>query len=327
MPKPTREMQAVLDRLAVEDAGLPDPTLVQPSEGRALAERKNARWQVDHPTMRTVTRVTVPVDGDLNTPDHEALLLVPEAASPGALLFIHGGGFAYCSIDTHERIARVLARDTGLPVLSVNYRLAPEDGFPAGLHDTVAAWRWLKSRPDALGLTAGPMIIAGDSAGANIALCATLHEQAAGKPAPDGCLLLYGTFAADFETESYRQFAEGYGLTTQQMKRYWDWYAPDPEQRNDPLASPLLADDAALAALPPVFLLKAELDPLASDTDLLKNRLDRLGRNDPFRVESGVVHGFLQMTPHLSAARESAAAAAKAAKRFVEQANRTGREP
>ncbi|SDB24446.1 alpha/beta hydrolase fold domain-containing protein [Bauldia litoralis] len=325
LPKPTAEMQAMLDRLAREDAGLPDPTTIPPEEGRALAERKNARWQVEQPEMETVRTFAVPPDPDLETTGNAVMLFRPPNAGSGAILFVHGGGFAFCSLRTHERFMRVLAAESGRAVIGVEYRLAPENPFPAGLNDVIAAWRAVQADPAAYGIDPGGLVLSGDSAGANLALAATLHEIEASLPVPDGCLLFYGTYAVDFSTPSYNDFAEGFGLTTAMMQRYWDWYAPDAGARSGPLAAPMAASDDAIRALPPLHLLVAECDPLASDTHALAARLKRLGRDDDMRVEPGVVHGFLQMTQHLAAARASVSAAAMAANRFLEDANKNGR--
>jgi acetyl esterase len=102
------------------------------------------------------------------------------------------------------------------------------------------------------------------------------------------------------------------------MRRYWDWYVPDMRKRSEPFANPLAASDTALKMLPPLYLLAAECDPLASDTLLFKERLDRVGRSDPLHVEPGVVHGFLQMTPKLAAARDCVAAAGRAARKMID---------
>jgi acetyl esterase/lipase/DNA-binding GntR family transcriptional regulator len=318
MARPSKEMQFVLDRLAEEDAGLPDPLTLAAVDGRALAEQRNRRWQVEQPAMDASLNGLVPARAGLDTPDVPIVVHRPINAKPGAILFVHGGGFAFCSNRTHERSMRVLAEATGRAVVGADYRLAPEHPFPAGLHDVVAVWRAILQTPETYGIALGPMIIAGDSAGANLALAAVLHERAAGRVAPAGCLLFYGTYAADFDTPSYRDFAEGFGLTTAAMRRYWDWYLADPKQCTDPLAAPLHASDAALAALPSLYLLAAEVDPLASDTYALKSRLDAIGRSDTMRIVPGVVHGFLQMTPRLSAARSAFLEAAEAANRFME---------
>ena len=324
--RPTPEMQRLLDWLANEDADLPDPLTLSAADGRALAEQRNRRWQVDQPAMDASYDATVPADAALGTGSVPIVVHRPVGAKPGAVFFIHGGGFAFCSNATHERCMRVLARATGRAVVGADYRLAPEHPYPAGLDDVVAVWRALSRAAADYGVAPGPMVIAGDSAGANLALAAVLREGAAGGVLPAGCLLFYGAYAADFDTPSYRDFAEGFGLTTAAMRRYWDWYLGDRDQRTDPFAAPLFASDAMLAALPPLYLLAAEVDPLASDTHALKGRLDGLGRNDAMRVEPGVVHGFLQMTPRLAAARIALADAAGAASHFIEQANQKGRK-
>lgn len=313
------EMRVVLDRLAVEDAGLPDPTLLPPAEGRALTARLNARWNVDLPAMAAVCSLSVPGGDGRPVP---VRLLVPPQADPGFILYVHGGGWAFCSAETHERAARLLALDAGVAVATFDYRLAPEHPFPAGLDDCVALWRAAAAGAvDGLP-TAGPRAIAGDSAGANLALALMLHEQRQGRRLPDLALLFYGAYGADFDTPSYRDRADGPGLTRAKMMRYWDWYAPPGRvDRADPLVAPLHADDASLAGLPPLYLTAAEIDPLRSDTELLHARLAALGRRDPFRLHEGVVHGFLQMSTRLAAARTAIAEAGSAFRQLAGPVN------
>ncbi len=283
------------------NGALPDPTLLTPAQGRAQTERANAFWNRDLPEMTAAEAVTVPADPALGTAPIRARRLVPPGVRAGLLLFVHGGGFAFCSPATHERCARVLASETGLTVLVPDYRLAPEHPFPAGLTDTVAA---LRAAPGFAEIP-GDLAIAGDSAGANLALAALLHEIAAGRPAgAAAAALFYGVFDADFETPSYRFFRNGPGLTRDKMRRYWDWYLA-PEGRRDPLAAPLRAGDAALAALPPTRLIAAAVDPLLSDSLGLGSRL-----GTPVTVVPGVTHGVLQMSRDLPQARAALAEAA-----------------
>ncbi len=132
-----------------------------------------------------------------------------------------------------------------------DYRLAPEDPFPAGLKDVVAAVRTAFPATADLGVTPGPLLISGDSAGANLALSAMLHEQAAGRPGLAGALLFYGTYDCDFDTPSYTEFAEGFGLTRAKMQRYWAAYSGGREPTAlapEVLACPLRASDQALLA-------------------------------------------------------------------------------
>jgi len=317
-PALTPELAALLELIAVEDGPPVDPTLLPPVEGRALAARSNARWNVDLPAMSRVGEMFVLADAELGSAKCRVRALVPELAKAGAVLFVHGGGFAFCSPETHERCARLLARECQLPVLMPDYRLSPEHPYPAGLRDVIACLRTIAASPALFGVARGPLLVAGDSAGANLALAAMLHEQRRGRALPQGGLLFYGVYGADHETPSHRRFADGPGLTTAKMRRYWDWYLPDEARRKEPLAAPLHAADAELRSLPPLHLLAAGIDPLLSDTIALSRRLEALGRRDRVTIVPGVIHGFLQMSVSLEAARNAIAEAGAAARRFAQ---------
>lgn len=295
-------MQALWDRLTVEDAGLPDATTLPPAEGRALQSRLFARWNADMPEVANAA--TFAVSGPAGPIACE--LTTPAGARPGVILFLHGGGWAFGDLTSHRRFMRVLANETGRRVLGVDYRLAPEHPYPAGLADATAVWRWLVEARAGDPALAGPAAVAGDSAGANLALALILSEQAAGRPAPQAGLLFYGCFAADLESPSYLRFAEGYGLTRERMRRFWSWYAPGrfegPHPR-DPLLEPLLADAAALARLPPLYLNAAGLDPLLNEDIAMARRLKQAGAPFRFALHEGVHHGFMQMTAFLPEAR------------------------
>jgi len=306
--EPNPRMQAVLERLMEEDAGLPDPTTLPPQEGRELAARTNLRWNVELPDMADAR------DAEL-APGIPGRLLIPKNdEGDGAILFIHGGGWAFCSMETHERAARLLAIHAAAPVVTFDYRLAPEHPYPEGLEDTLAAWRAFAA------MFAGRhLAMAGDSAGANLAVAAMLRLQAAGSPLPDAGLLFYGVYDHDFESQSYRDCAEGPGLTRAKMRRYWDWYQPEQGRRDDPFISPVAAaSDEALKALPPLYLNAAEVDPLRSDTEKFHARLTALGRTDTLKIFGGVVHGFMQMSSALpdalTATQEAGAAFKKTSK-------------
>jgi acetyl esterase len=312
------DMAALMQHVLEEDGPQPDPTLLSAAEGRAAAAKGNWRWNVDLPAMADVREYHIPADLKLGSAECRTRVLVPKGRIGGTLLFVHGGGFAFCSPETHERCARVLAVESGMAVVVPDYRLAPEHPYPAGLMDVVAVLRALTSDPSSLALEAGPLLVSGDSAGANLALAAMIHEQRSGRKLPEGALLFYGVYAGDNTLPSYIRFAEGPGLTSAKMKRYWDWYVPNEEDRHNPLASPLKASDAELRALPPLWLQAAGIDPLLSDTLALGQRLRELGRDDPVTVIPGVVHGFLQMTVSLQAARDALAAAGAAARKLAQ---------
>ncbi len=294
-PRPSPAMCAILERLAAEDRGLADPTTLTPQAGRALAHLANMRWNEELPAVaeaRTIMHGGLP--GRLVVPGNDN--------GREAILHVHGGGWAFCSAATHEGAARRLANACGARVLTVDYRLAPEHPYPQGLEDVIAAWA---ARDRKFSWS-----IAGDSAGANLALAAMLRLIGAGatQDLPASALLFYGVYGTDFTTPSYEQHAEGPGLTRAKMQRYWNWYAPE-SRRGDPDVAPLAATDAALTALPPLYLNAAQLDPLRSDTEHLAKRLRALRQGDRFDLVPGVVHGFMQMGPALAEAREAFARA------------------
>ncbi len=301
----TAEMAALMARVVAEDGVQPDPTMLAPAEGRALSEKSNRRWNLDCPEVASRFSVRLSVDSELGNAPCRLEVTVPHDAGKGAIVFMHGGGFAFCSPETHERLARVLAIEAGLPVLMPDYRLAPEYPYPAGLLDCIAATRQAFAATAGKSVMPGPLLVAGDSAGANLALASALREQSKGRFDISGALLFYGNFDRNFETPSYRQFENGPGLTRGKMERYWEWYLGSASAEPDALACPLLASDEALARLPPLHLMAAGIDPLLSDSVKLAKRLEAIGRSERLTIFPGVTHGFLQNTIDLDAAREA----------------------
>lgn len=285
------EMQAVIDRLLAEDGVQPDPTLLPPPEGRALAEASNRRWNQSGPKMARQLIVET-ADG------RRAYVFVPgNDTGARAILYIHGGGWCFCSAATHEGAARHLAQATGAPVVTFDYRLAPEHPYPAGLEDCLAVW----AGRDAI-LAGRVWSVSGDSAGANLAVAMMLRLPSTERP--ETGLLFYGVYDADFDSPSYLYAADGPGLTRDKMRRYWDFYTGT-RDRSDPCLTPLHAPDAMLAALPPLYLNAAEIDPLCSDSERFAARLRALGREDRFDLTRGVIHGFMQMSQWLPQSEEA----------------------
>lgn len=277
------EMRTVLDRLLAEDGPVPDPTLLPADEGRALSEASNRRWNTGEPAMAQVFRRDTPLGGMAN------IYLPDSDQGRDAILFIHGGGWAFCSAATHDGAARQLAQECGAAVVTFDYRLAPEHPYPAGLEDCLTIWA---AREELL--PGRRWSISGDSAGANLAVATMLRLK--GRDMPAAGLLFYGVYAANFDSPSYTEIAEGPGLTRAKMQRYWDWYAPADSRATDLCLTPANASDAALATLPPLYLNAAELDPLRSDSDVFAARLAALGRADIYDLIPGVTHGFMQMS-------------------------------
>jgi acetyl esterase len=208
------------------------------------------------------------------------------------IVFAHGGGFVFCGLDSHDDLCRAMTNGVGAIVVSVDYRLAPEFPWPAALDDVYAVADWAGEHAGELGADPARLIVAGDSAGGNLATVTALLARDRGRPAIAGQLLIYPTVAADFGTESYRSFGTGYYNTAAAMAWYWDQYVPDHADRSDPTASPL---QAQLAGLPPAVVITAGFDPLHSEGESYAKALADSGVTTVHRTYAGGVHGFMTM--------------------------------
>ena len=223
-------------------------------------------------------------------------LYTPHGSGPFPLLvFFHGSGFVLCSLDTHDGMCRHLCAGAGCVVASVDYRLAPEDKFPAGIDDCLHATRWAAAHAAELGADPARIAVAGDSAGANMAAVTAIRVRDEGGPALCGQLLLYPV--TDYHTPgtpSYRDNAEGYGLTRTTMEWFWAHYLNDPSEGAHPHASPLRA--SSLSGLPLAFVVTAEYDPLRDEGELYAERLRQAGVPTKLSRYDGVNHGFMFWT-------------------------------
>ncbi|MGH7121663.1 MAG: alpha/beta hydrolase [Acetobacteraceae bacterium] len=224
-----------------------------------------------------------------------------ESALP-ALVYFHGGGWVWSSVDTHDRVARELAAASGVAVVSVDYALSPEAEFPQALEECAAVIAYLAVSGAAWGIDPRRLLLGGDSAGGNLALATALLLRARKAPPPRGILAVYPVCDSDLATPSYREFAEGYVLTAEKMRFYWSVYAPRPADRLHPLAAPLRAE---LAGLPPVLIQLAQLDVLRSEGEMLAAKLQAAGVAVTREIYGGLLHGFLRTTAHVAGAREA----------------------
>ena len=252
----------------------------------------------------------LPVSGDRWLPLRgrriQCRVHLPAGAGPHpVLLYIHGGGWVWNSIDTHDRLMREYAAAAGCAVVGPDYALSPEAVFPQALEECEAVLRWIAAEGESWRLDPGRIVLGGDSAGANIAAGLALSLRDGGAPLPlRGLLLNYGVFDSRLDTPSYREFATGHGLTEERMRFYWNAYAPRPADRLNPLAAPLRAD---LAGLPPCLLHIAELDVLASENHAMAAKLRAAGVAVETRLFPGTVHGFLRAVGSVPAAQRAVA--------------------
>ena len=222
------------------------------------------------------------------------------------LVWFHGGGWVWSSVDTHDRLAREYAAAGEVAVVNVDYALSPEAKFPTALEECAAVAAWLAEHGAGWGLDASRMVLGGDSAGGNLALAAALLLRDRGGPPLRGILAVYPVCDADFTRPSYRQYAEGFMLSAEKMRFYWDAYVPHDCDKLHPLAAPLRAN---LAGLPPVLVQQAELDVLRSEGEALVAALRATRVPVEHQVFPGVIHGFMRHTGRVARAREAVAKA------------------
>lgn len=240
------------------------------------------------------------VDEALPTPDGATIpvrVLVPVDRPRAVIVYYHGGGWVIGAIDEYDTLGRLLAQRTGAAVVLVEYRLAPEHRYPTAPEDAWTALQWASShlpqiagRPDA---AAVPVIVAGDSAGGNLAAVVAQRAAAAGGPEIGLQVLVYPVTDADLDNATYTDPANQALLTRDGMVWFWDHYAPDPADRRRPDAAPLQAAD--LAGLPPAVVLLAEHDVLRAEGEAYATRLEAAGVPVDLRILDGQMHGFFQM--------------------------------
>jgi acetyl esterase len=247
------------------------------------------------PPVARLERLSIKGDGGLI----ELKLVSTEAGAPkGAILYLHGGGFAFASLHTHERLMRRLARASGLMVVGVEYRRTPEHPYPAALDDALAAFRWLGAGGDGRFPPGLRTALVGDSAGANLALALAMKLRdgigsGSGGRQPDALGLIYGMYDRDMRSASHARYGDGrYGLSTARLEWFWTQYLSRAEDAADPHAVPALGD---VAGLPPVAAFIAERDCLADDTRALVARLEAAGVNHSLDVFEGFTHGAIQL--------------------------------
>lgn len=298
----------------VRQSGIaPADPLTQPlDEARIAARRYQGLWNQPFPAVDKV------ITAETASPRGTKLALrifYPQSrrASLPVLVYFHGGGFALNGVDTHERLMRLLALRSGVAVVGVSYTLAPELRFPGQLEEALAAIAWVRRHGAEFGLDGAHLAVGGDSAGANLALAATLSLRDRENWVPAFGLLLYGMFSADLGGPSHRAYGGGgFGLTTERVDWFWRQYLADHAQRDNPLAAPLWAD---LTGLPPQLVIGAGLDCLLDDSRGLALRLDAAGVPNTLSIYPQMPHSFMQMNAHLpqadAAVSEAAAALAR----------------
>ncbi len=221
------------------------------------------------------------------------------------MVFFHGGGWVTGDLDRHDPLCRELTMRIGCLTVSVDYRLAPENRFPAGLEDCYAAVQWAAVNAPALGADAARLAVCGDSSGGNLAAATCLLVRDRGGPQILCQTLLYPVLDSSLDTPSQKSLAEGYFLTRSRMDWYWKQYVKDDRDRANPYAS--LAHAADLRNLPPAIIFTAEFDPLRDEGAAYARRLAQAGVKVTYRCYEGTIHGFISFAAAIDKGRQAIA--------------------
>lgn len=289
------QARALLERAA--QAKYPPVYTVSPQEARRMYREMCRSLQPPAPEVAAVSELSFPGPGG-----PLALRLyrprgVPDACLP-VVVFFHGGGFTLGDLDTHDVPCRTLANFTRCAVLSVDYRLSPEHKFPAAFDDGVAAVRWTAAHAAELGLDAGRIVVAGDSAGGNLAAGAALALRG-GAVRIALQVLIYPGLDMRGTLPSHTEFAHGYMLEREDILWFMGNYLGSEADALDWRASPLLAAD--LRGLPPAYIITAGFDPLRDEGAAYAERLSASGGHVTYECFEGMIHGFVTMGAALAA--------------------------
>ncbi len=219
-----------------------------------------------------------------------------------AILYFHGGGFVDRDLDSHDKICRRLAMMNQMPVFSIAYRLAPEHKFPGPVEDCFDAFQWLVSKAADYDVDPERIVVAGDSAGGNLATVVSILAKEAGGTCPWRQVLVYPTADARLQHPSVTSLGQDYFLTKNLMQWFVDHYKRTDDDLTNPLMSPLLHED--LSGLPPAFVCTADLDPLRDEGMDYADKLKAAGVEVVFHNYMEVIHGFFNLRRVMPRANE-----------------------
>jgi len=260
-----------------------------PQEARAALEGLQSKVRVDL-SQADVTRRTISSEGQT-----VKVVVVRPVGVTGALpafMFFHGGGWVRGDFPTHERLVRDLVAGSGATAVFVEYDRSPEARYPVAINQAYAATSWVATHGEEIGVDGGRLGVAGNNVGGNMAAVVALMAKDRGRPNLRCQVLLWPVMNAAFDTPSYDQFAEGYFLTRDMMKWFWDSYTTDPRERQDVYASPLQATNERLKGVAPAIIQTAEMDVLRDEGEAYAHKLDRAGVDVTSTRYNGLIHNY-----------------------------------
>lgn len=279
------QARALIDLMI--ERGVPPTHTLTPAQARSFYRDRRGFTQPEPPPMAEVQ--------DLMAGSVPVRLYRPTATQTPqpVLVYLHGGGWTIGDLDTHDVLCRQLARDGACAVVSVDYRMGPEQRFPAAVEDCVEAFAWVQAQAQALHLDASRMAVGGDSAGGNLAAALCLVQREAGRPMPAFQLLIYPATDMRAVAPSHTTNGQGYMLTNDSIHWYRGNYIGDQADWSDWRASPLLA--RSHAGLPPALVLTAGFDPLRDEGLQYANALSAAGVPTQYVCFERQIHGFITM--------------------------------
>jgi acetyl esterase len=213
------------------------------------------------------------------------------------VVYTHGGGWVLGGFDTHQRLVRELANKANVAIVFVNYTPSPDAQYPIPIEEAYAATKWVAENGKSINVDASRLAIAGDSVGGNMAAAVTLLAKERGGPKITFQALFYPVTDANFDTQSYNTLQEGYWLTREGMKWFWNNYAPNNATRKEPTASPLQAPVDRLKGLPPGLLITEEFDVLRDEGEAYAHKLMQAGVSVTAIRYVGTIHDFMMLNP------------------------------
>ncbi|WP_066066944.1 alpha/beta hydrolase [Neobacillus soli] len=244
--------------------------------------------EVELASLAKVEERMIPVADDAEI---KVRIYTPEGQGPFPLfVYYHGGGWVIGDLETADASCRMIANRTGRVVVSVDYRLSPEYKFPIPVEDSYAALQWVSENASSINGNASNLVVGGDSAGGNLSAVVSLISKEKNGPDISGQVLIYPVTALGYDTKSYQEFQQGFGLDKDLMIWFGNYYINNEEDTKNKYVAPLLAED--LSNLPPAFILTAENDVLRDEGLAYAERLKQAGVKVETIIETGLVHGY-----------------------------------
>ncbi|MDT9182509.1 alpha/beta hydrolase [Limnospira sp. PMC 289.06] len=298
-PSVNPETQSFLNHVSASNH--PPISAMEPAELRNLNQMFVKASHPPEAIAKVENRTIAGLGGEL-----PIRIYTPKGNQPfPVLVYFHSGGYVIGNLDMVDSICRSLANGAECVVVSVDYRLAPEHPFPAAIEDGLTATEWVFNQAKTYNWDSDRIAVGGESAGGNLAAVVALKRRDKKLAPLVYQLLIYPITQVEIDSESRRLFAENYFLRTDDIRHLCSFYITNPADKNNPYASPLLAED--LSNLPPALIITAELDPLRDEGQAYGDRLQKAGVPVKISCYSGTIHAFINLAKFISQGQEALA--------------------